>query len=474
MGTFTDHRLERDSFGVKRVDAARLWGAQTQRSLENFTISTEKMPLPVIQALAVTKKAAARVNGTSQRLDLEIADAIIRAADEVISGGHTGEFPLSVWQTGSGTQTNMNVNEVLANRASELLGGERGENRLVHPNDHVNLSQSSNDAFPTAMAIAAVQAINEDFFPALRELREAFQEKADAYASVIKIGRTHLMDATPITLGQELSGYVSQLEHAESHVRAALPHLQELAIGGTAVGTGVNSRADFAQKAAQEIANITGYPFTSAPNKFEAVAASDGFVQMHSSLKGAAASLIKIANDLRWMASGPRAGLGELLLPENEPGSSIMPGKTNPTQCEALIMVCMQVIGNDVAIAMAGASGNFELNVNRPLIIHAFLQSVRLLSGGAHGLAKRCVRGMTPNYERIAENLRRSLMLVTALTPHIGYDQAARIAHKAEEDNSSLKEAALKLGLVNARQFDEWVKPGQMVMAEPGPQIASP
>jgi fumarate hydratase class II len=467
MRPSTSHRAEKDSLGSKNVPTERLWGAQTQRSLENFTISTEIMPTPVIQALTIVKKAAARVNLALGILEPRIAESIIDAADEILSGSHTEEFPLSVWQTGSGTQSNMNVNEVIANRASELLEGPRGEGRWVHPNDHVNLCQSSNDVFPTAMCIAAVQSMTDDFFPALKELRQALDEKAHEYEGIIKIGRTHLMDATPLTLGQEFSGYVAQLDHAIQHVESGLPHLQELALGGTAVGTGVNAVAGFSQMATREISNITGLFFSSALNKFEAVATSDNFVQMHARIKGVAAVLIKLCNDLRWMASGPRSGLGELHLPENEPGSSIMPGKTNPTQCEAVLMACYQVLGNDVTLGLAGASGNFELNVSRPVIIHAFLQSVRLVSDGAHSLVKRCIRDLRPNRRRIEEHLRNSLMLVTALAPKIGYDKASKIAQKANSENISLKEAAVQLGLVTAEDFDRWVNPHQMVQENP-------
>jgi fumarate hydratase class II len=391
------------------------------------------------------------------------AQAIMAAAEEVRAGHLPHEFPLVVWQTGSGTQTNMNMNEVLANRASELLGGERGIRRRVHPNDDVNRSQSSNDVFPTAMHVAAVVAINQQLLPALAELRATLDAKAQAFAGIVKIGRTHLQDATPLTLGQEFSGYVSQLAHGEQHVRAALPHLCELALGGTAVGTGLNAPNGYAEKAAAELARLTSLPFVTAPNKFEALASADALVHAHGALKTLAASLMKIANDVRWLASGPRSGLGELNIPENEPGSSIMPGKVNPTQCEALTMLCCQVFGNDVAINMGGASGNFELNVFRPLIAHDFLQSVRLLADGMKSFNKHCAVGIEPNLERIGALLSQSLMLVTALNPHIGYDKAALIAKKAHQEGSTLREAALASGHVTAEQFDAWVRPEVMV-----------
>jgi fumarate hydratase class II len=387
----------------------------------------------------------------------------VAAADEVIAGQHSAEFPLVVWQTGSGTQTNMNLNEVLANRASELLGGERGEGRRVHPNDDVNRSQSSNDVFPTAMHLAAVEGLTQRLLPALAGLRETLDAKAVAFDDIVKIGRTHLQDATPLTLGQEISGWAAQLSHAERHVRAALPHLCELALGGTAVGTGLNAPPGFADQVAAELARHTGLPLVSAPNKFEALASCDALVHAHGALKGLAASLMKIANDVRWLASGPRSGLGELSIPENEPGSSIMPGKVNPTQCEALTMLCCQVMGNDVAINIGGASGNFELNVFRPLVAHNFLQSVRLLADGMRSFHHHCAAGIEPNRGRIAELLERSLMLVTALNPHIGYDRAAQIAKKAHQEGLSLREAALASGLVSAHDFDRWVVPGQMV-----------
>ena len=456
-------RLERDTLGLIEVAADRLWGAQTQRSLQNFDISGEQQPREIVRALAQIKRASARVNQALGLLDVSRSDAIVAAADEVIAGQHAGEFPLVVWQTGSGTQTNMNVNEVLANRASELLGGERGEGRLVHPNDDVNRSQSSNDVFPTAMHVAAVVAIIGRLLPALAKLRTTLAKKSADFSGIVKIGRTHLQDATPLTLGQEFSGYVAQLGHGERHLLAALAHLYELALGGTAVGTGLNAPKGFAERVAAELATLTGLPFVTAPNKFEALASSDGLVHAHGALKTLAASLMKIANDVRWLASGPRSGIGELSLPENEPGSSIMPGKVNPTQCEALTMLCAQVFGNDVAINFGGASGNFELNVFRPLIAHNFLQSVRLLADGMVSFNDHCAVGIEPNRKRIAELVAGSLMLVTALNPHIGYDKAAAIAKKAHKDGSTLREAALSSGFVSAAQFDDWVRPENMV-----------
>jgi fumarate hydratase, class II len=458
-----DVRMERDTFGEIAVPNARLWGAQTQRSLQNFRISTEKQSPELITALAVIKRAAAEVNQGLGVLDENKAHAIIQAADEIIDGKHPEEFPLAVWQTGSGTQTNMNLNEVIANRASELLGGERGEARKVHPNDDVNRGQSSNDVFPTAMHVAAAYAIVKHLLPALKTLRDTLDGKARAFAGIVKIGRTHLQDATPLTLGQEFSGYVAQLDHGVQHVESALPHLYQLAQGGTAVGTGLNAHPQFADKVAAAIGKLTGLPFVSAPNKFEVMAAADALVFAHGALKTVAASLNKIANDIRWLASGPRCGLGELSIPENEPGSSIMPGKVNPTQSEALTMLCSQVFGNDVAVNIGGASGNFELNVFRPMIAHNVLQSVRLLADGALSFNDNCAVGIEPNRERIDTLLNESLMLVTALTPHIGYDKAAKIAKKAHKEGTTLKAAALALGYVTEAQFDEWVRPGDMV-----------
>jgi fumarate hydratase class II len=456
-------RTERDTFGPIEVPAERLWGAQTQRSLQHFKISGERMPRALIHALALVKKAAALVNLDLKMLAEEKAQAIVSAADEVLAGRHDDEFPLVVWQTGSGTQTNMNMNEVLANRASEVLGGERGEQRLVHPNDDVNKGQSSNDVFPTAMSVAAVDALRAQVVPALTALRDALREKAEAYHDIPKIGRTHLQDATPLTLGQEFSGYVSQIEHGLLHVDQALPHLQELALGGTAVGTGLNAHPEYATRVAERLGALTGYPFVTAPNKFEALAANDALVHAHGALKTVAASLNKIANDIRWLASGPRCGIGEITIPENEPGSSIMPGKVNPTQAEAVTMLAAQVMGNDVAVNIGGMSGNFELNVFKPVVIHNFLMSCRLIADGSESFREHCVVGITPNLERIKENLENSLMLVTALNPHIGYDNAARIAKTAHRTGKTLKETAVELGLVTPEQFDEWVKPEKMV-----------
>ena len=456
-------RIERDTFGEIAVPGDALWGAQTQRSLQHFAISTERMPGELLQALALVKRSAARVNRELGVLDAAKAGAIAAAADEVLAGRHDSQFPLSIWQTGSGTQSNMNMNEVLANRASQLLGGEAGEARLVHPNDDVNRSQSSNDVFPTAMSVAALRAVEESLLPALASLRETLAAKSAAFADVVKIGRTHLQDATPLTLGQEISGWVAQLDHGIRHLRTARPHLRELALGGTAVGTGLNAPPEFGGRVAAELAQATGHPFESAPNKFEALAAHDAIVFAHGALKTLAASLTKIANDVRWLASGPRSGLGEIRIPENEPGSSIMPGKVNPTQCEALTMLCTQVLGNDVAINIAGASGNFELNVFKPVLIHNFLQSVRLLADGARSFDVHCARGIEPDRQRIAELLQRSLMLVTALNPHIGYDKAAAIAKEAHRSGSTLREAALASGWVTAEQFDAWVVAQDMV-----------
>ncbi|MDM4769155.1 class II fumarate hydratase [Solimonas sp. SE-A11] len=456
-------RTERDTFGPIEVPRDKLWGAQTQRSLQNFDISGEQQPREIIRALAQVKRSSARVNHALGLQDERKTSAIVAAADEVIAGQHSQEFPLVVWQTGSGTQTNMNLNEVIANRASELLGGERGEARLVHPNDDVNRSQSSNDVFPTAMHVAAVDALTNKLLPAIARLKQTLVGKAREFDDIVKIGRTHLQDATPLTLGQEISGWVAQLSHGERHVRDALPHLCELALGGTAVGTGLNAPKGYAEQVAAELAQLTGLPFVTAPNKFEALASCDALVHGHGALKTLAASLMKIANDVRWLASGPRSGIGEISIPENEPGSSIMPGKVNPTQSEALTMLSAQVMGNDVAINIGGASGNFELNVFRPMVAHNFLQSVRLLADGMVSFNDHCAAGIEPNRARINELVERSLMLVTALNTHIGYDKAAQIAKKAHKEGSSLREAALALGHVTAEQFDQWVVPGNMV-----------
>ncbi|QVQ24643.1 class II fumarate hydratase [Achromobacter deleyi] len=458
-------RIEKDTFGPIEVPEDHLWGAQTQRSLHFFAISTEKMPEPLVNAMARLKRAAAKVNADLGELDPKVADGIMRAADEVIAGKWPNEFPLSVWQTGSGTQSNMNMNEVLANRASELLGGVRGEERKVHPNDHVNRGQSSNDTFPTAMHVAAAVQVEHHLLPSLKALRATLAAKSAKFYDIVKIGRTHLQDATPLTLGQELSGYVAQLDLAEQQIRATLPGLHQLAIGGTAVGTGLNAHPQFSAKVSAELAHATGTAFVSAPNKFQALASHEALLFAHGALKSLAAGLMKIANDVRWLSSGPRSGLGEISIPENEPGSSIMPGKVNPTQCEAITMLASQVMGNDVAINIGGASGNFELNVYKPLVIHNFLQSVRLLTDGMASFDQHCAAGIEPNCDRIAELVDRSLMLVTALNPHIGYDKAAQIAKKAHKEGLSLKESALALGYVTEAQFAEWVVPGSMTNA---------
>lgn len=463
----TTSRRENDSMGPVDVPADKLWGAQTQRSLEHFRISTEKMPLSLIHALALTKRAAAKVNQDLGLLSAEKAQAIIAAADEVLAGSHPDEFPLAIWQTGSGTQTNMNMNEVLANRASERLGGVRGMERKVHPNDDVNKSQSSNDVFPTAMHVAALIALRQQLIPQLNALKATLKQKSDAFQDIVKIGRTHLQDATPLTLGQEFSGWVAMLEHNLKHIELSLPHLSELALGGTAVGTGLNTHPEYAVRVAKELAEITRQPFITAPNKFEALATCDALVHAHGALKGLAASLMKIANDVRWLASGPRCGIGEIAIPENEPGSSIMPGKVNPTQCEAMTMLCCQVMGNDVAVNMGGASGNFELNVYRPMIIHNFLQSVRLLADGMASFNEHCAAGIEPNRPRINQLLNESLMLVTALNTHIGYDKAAEIAKKAHKEGLTLKASALALGYLSEAEFDSWVRPEAMVGSLP-------
>ncbi|MBM3355032.1 MAG: class II fumarate hydratase [Betaproteobacteria bacterium] len=456
-------RIEKDAFGPIEVPAEHLWGAQTERSLRFFRIGGERMPRPVILALARIKRAAAQANATLGLLDEARAGAIARAAGEVLEGRHEAEFPLVVWQTGSGTQSNMNVNEVLANRASELLGGPRGEGRRVHPNDHVNLGQSSNDVFPTAMHVAAARALRDELLPELGKLAASLEAKRAAFGDIVKIGRTHLQDATPLTLGQEFSGYVAQLGQARHAIEAALPGLHELAIGGTAVGTGLNTHPRFAQLVADALAAETGIGFAPAANRFAALAGHEALLSAHGALKTLAAALSKIANDIRLLASGPRSGLGELTIPENEPGSSIMPGKVNPTQAEALTMLCAQVMGNDVALGIGGASGHFELNVYKPLIIRNFLHSARLLADGMASFEAHCVRGIEPNRTRIDELVGRSLMLVTALAPRIGYDRAAAIAKKAHRDGTTLREAALALGHVSAADFDRWVRAQDML-----------
>jgi len=456
------YRTEKDSMGEIRVPSDRYYGAQTQRSLENFKIGNEHFPREFIWALGILKKGAARVNSRLGLLDQKIAEVIELAADEVIAGKLDDHFPLVVWQTGSGTQTNMNINEVISNRSIEILGNELGSKYPVHPNDHVNKSQSSNDVFPTAMNIAAFERITRYLLPALTQLKEVLREKAKEFADIIKIGRTHLQDAVPLTLGQEFSGYVSQIEHCIKAIQHALPHLSELALGGTAVGTGLNAPPGYAGDIAREISQMTGLPFVSAENKFEALAANDAVVETSGALKTVACSLMKIANDIRWLASGPRCGLGEISIPENEPGSSIMPGKVNPTQCEALTMVACQVIGNDVTIAMAGASGNFELNVYKPVMIYNLLQSIQLLADASISFNQRCVAGIRPNRDRIEAHVKNSLMLVTALNNKIGYDRAALIAKKAYQEGTTLKEAALELGFLTEAEFDHEVQPAKM------------
>ncbi len=456
-------RTESDTMGKVKVPADRYWGAQTQRSIENFPIGAERMPAPLIRALGIQKKAAALANMELGELDRRIGEAIVEAADEVIDGTLDEHFPLVVWQTGSGTQTNMNANEVIANRAIELLGGKLGTKDPVHPNDHVNRGQSSNDTFPTAMHIAAAQEITGRLLPALSRLHRSLADKAAEFKDIVKIGRTHLQDATPLTLGQEFSGYAAQVEHGIAGIEGALPRLYDLAQGGTAVGTGLNARAGFAELFAEKVAEITGLPFVTAPNKFAALAAHDAVVAASGALNVLAAALMKIANDIRFLASGPRSGLGELILPENEPGSSIMPGKVNPTQAEAMTQVCAQVMGNHAAITVAGASGHFELNVFKPVMIYALLQSIRLLGDASQSFAERCVAGIAADRTRIAELVARSLMLVTSLAPHIGYDAAAKIARKAHAEGTTLKAAALSLGLVTEQQFDDWVRPERMI-----------
>jgi fumarate hydratase class II len=456
-------RTEQDTMGEVKVPQSAYYGAQTARSLQNFDIGTEKIPTEVIAAFGILKKAAAMVNRQLGLLSEDKASLIVRAAEEVIDGKLDDQFPLKVWQTGSGTHTNMNLNEVIANRAIELAGGTLGSKSPVHPNDDVNKSQSSNDTFPTAMHIASAISVTNKLLPAVESLAKLLKEKSSEFADIVKIGRTHLMDAVPLTLGQEFSGYATQIEHGRERIVRCLPRLYELAIGGTAVGTGLNSHPEFAERVARKIAELTGLPFVSAPNKFESLAAHDTLVETSGALKTLAVALNKIANDIRWLASGPRCGIGELILPANEPGSSIMPGKVNPTQCEALTMIAAQVIGNDVAITFAGASGNFELNVYKPVIIYNLLQSVRLLSDGCHSFGVKCVAGIKANEQIIAGYVEKSLMLVTALNPHIGYDKAARIAKYAHTHGTTLKEAAVSLGFLTAEEFDRIVVPGNMI-----------
>ena len=456
-------RRETDSLGPIEVPEPAYWGAQTQRSLINFSIGQEKMPLAVVHALALIKKAAARVNSRSGELPSDLARLIEQAADEVLAGQHDSQFPLAVWQTGSGTQTNMNVNEVIAGRANELATGVRGGKSPVHPNDHVNRAQSSNDSFPTAMHIAAASAVHNALLPAIAELRDGLNEQAQRHASLIKTGRTHMMDATPITFGQELSAFVAQLDYAEAAIRSALPAVQELAQGGTAVGTGLNAPPGFAQAMAAELAALSALPLTSAPNKFAALSGHEALVHLSGALKTLAVALMKLANDLRLLGSGPRAGLAEVRLPANEPGSSIMPGKVNPTQCEALSMLACQVLGNDVTIGLAASQGHLQLNVFKPVIIHNVLQSITLLADGCRNFNAHCVQGMTADGQKMAEHLERGLMLVTALNRHIGYDKAAEIAKHAYQQGTTLREAALTLGYVSAEQFNQWVRPQDML-----------
>ncbi|HOV75018.1 MAG TPA: class II fumarate hydratase [Candidatus Hydrogenedentes bacterium] len=461
-----DYRIERDSMGDMPVPADRYYGCQTARSLVHFRIGTERMPREFIRALGIVKKASALANRDLGLLPENLCTAICQAADEVIEGKLDDHFPLVIWQTGSGTQTNMNANEVIANRAIELLGGELGSKKPVHPNDHVNMSQSSNDTFPTAMSIAAVERIHRDLLPALRGLHEVLVAKADAFGGIVKIGRTHLMDAVPLTLGQEFSGYAQQINNATERIVSTLPRLSELALGGTAVGTGLNTKKAFPVEAAKRISELSGLPFRTAPNKFEALAAHDALVMTSGALKTLACSLMKIANDIRWMGSGPRSGLGELQLPENEPGSSIMPGKVNPTQCEAVTMVAAQVIGNDTTIAIAGASGNFELNVFKPVIMYNVQQSVRLLSDVIRSFTEHCVAGIEPNLARIEEHVSRSLMLVTALNRTLGYDKAAMIAKAAHAHGTTLLQEAVALGFLTEDEFRKLVDPNKMIAPE--------
>ena len=457
------NRMEKDSLGTVEVPSDKYYGAQTQRSFENFKIGNERFPREFIRAYGILKKAAATINHSFGNLDTKIMDAIHSAVEEVINGNLDDHFPLVVWQTGSGTQTNMNFNEVISNRAIEMLGGEIGSKKPVHPNDHVNMSQSTNDTFPTAINIAAIESLQKQLIPVLRDLRTALNEKAGEFKSIIKLGRTHLQDATPLSLGQEFSGYVSAIDHGLVRIESSLKHCYELAMGGTAVGTGINSTEGFSEAVAKEIANLTGLPFITAENKFEALGGQDNIVELSGALKVVAGSLFKIANDLRWLASGPRSGIGEISLSANEPGSSIMPGKINPTQCEAITMICTQVMGNDTTIAISGASGNFELNVYRPVLAYNILQSIKLLSDGCRSFTKNAVIGIKANHQKINHNLYNSLMLVTALNPHIGYDKAAKVAKKAFADKTSLREAIIELGYLTGEEFDNFVKPNNMI-----------
>jgi fumarate hydratase class II len=459
-------RTETDTFGAIEVAADKYWGAQAERSLANFRIGWEKQPLAIVRALGIVKRAAAETNMELKRLDRKLGEAIVKAAQEVIDGKLEAHFPLAVWQTGSGTQSNMNANEVISNRAIEMLGGEMGSKKPVHPNDHVNMSQSSNDTYPTAMHVAAAEEIHHRLLPALRHLHAALEKKAKAWGHIVKIGRTHTQDATPLTLGQEFSGYAQQVANGIARIEATLPGLLELAQGGTAVGTGLNAPKGFAEKVAKRIAAITGLPFVAAPNKFEALAASDAIVMSHGAIATAAVSLFKIANDIRLLGSGPRSGLGELSLPENEPGSSIMPGKVNPTQCEALTMVCVQIFGNNAAVTFAGSQGHFELNVYRPLLAYNFLQSVRLMADAARSFTDNCVLGIEPREDNIRAGLERSLMLVTALAPRIGYDEAAKIAKAAHKKGTTLREEAVGGGYVTEAEFDEIVDAKKMLGPE--------
>ena len=458
MDELKGFRIEHDSMGEIRVEDDKLWGAQTQRSLENFRIGTEKMPIEIVRAFAILKKAAALVNLELGQLEPVIADAITSACDEILDGKWNEQFPLAVWQTGSGTQSNMNVNEVIANRGNQLLG-----KKIIHPNDHVNKAQSSNDTFPTAMHIAAITEIEERLFPALEQLEETFRSLSERYQDIIKIGRTHLQDATPLTLGQEISGWLAMLEQTEDMIRTSMEYTREIALGGTAVGTGLNTHPEFGVRVADKISGLTGYDFVTAPNKFHALTSKDALVHLHGALKALAANLMKIANDVRWLASGPRCGIGELTIPENEPGSSIMPGKVNPTQSEALTMVCCQVIANDTAVGLAASQGNFQLNVFMPVLIYNLLQSVRLLADGMESFNDNCAVGIVPNVEKIKSNLDSSLMLVTALNPHIGYEKAAEIAKTAFKQGSTLKQAAVSLGLLTEEEFDRYVDPAKMI-----------